>query len=1551
MKALGKKIGMLILSIMFSHATLATDYYFSTSNGDDTRAAALAQNPSTPWKSINKLNSIFSSLKAGDAVYFKRGDEFYGTIHMNASGKAGNPIRLGAFGSGNEPVVTSFQKLEGWNTIGNGIVESNTRIKSNAVRILLIDKKIHHMGRFPNEDTNNEGYLKISSINGTERLTSNQLSASPNWQGADVIIKKNQWIIDTHKISNHSGNSISYTGAADYSARENYGFFIQNHISTLDKFGEWYYNPSSKKIRLFFGSEAASNRLIEVSTLDNLLTKTYGTSHISIQNLHFRGANSDLIYLTGGKDIRLSNLKMEFAGENGILAKSVVDIKVENNFVSDSYNNGIFLRYGNTNASVKSNIVKNSGISAGGVQNGDMAGIGILAMDDNSNIEGNEVYNTGYSGIYFTGNNSVVKNNFVDNFCLIKGDGGGIYTYVGPSNRNYQNLKIISNVIINGKGSLGGLPNIASNPRGMAEGIFLDDNSNGVEISNNTVAHTENSGIKMSNVRNISVKDNFIYNTDHNITLANSELGADVRNVIISNNVFFAKTNLQNSYTFHSHKNDISSMGLFDKNVFFRPFGDSYSIFSRLNVNGSIQEKRHNLSGFKSAFGKDLNSVSNEISFSKFENLVIKGSNLYGNGQFNGNPNGIDFYSSQSSILPNKINGRTLQVVNKKDSFFFLKLGNLKKDKKYLVKFKSLSSKNMAISTHFRHSGSPWQIISSVVTFDVTTDLSEFETILSPLADVADAGIIFSINQPDITYWLDDLEIVEVQLDEVRPEDKILFEFNASKQSKNISLQGKYVDARLKEYTGTLTLAPYSGIALFKTMEFKEPSGNNKLEDPKMVLSLNRNINNIQTKDTISITLEIPNNENAKITAATFYCGLKEIGKFDSYPFQMDWIDLPYGKQYIWASMNDGNGRIFNSEEIDLYIKKAKIPAELPTEIIQDNPKLGFGTLEFGTNGIYIKTGSTRDATFNGVNFSSEFKDKNFSGGNIESNPSSSSEYLFQSQRFAKELIYDIPLKNGIYHVVTFHNEVYFGKKVATTGPNRRVYSISIEQKIVRKDFDLFVENKNNPASLLFREIEVKDGRLTIKLESLTGDAAISGIAILPASKTNGNNPVAEKPAEKVIALSSIHINTGSTRSGEYKGIPFETEYSGNFISTGNIESHIGTSRNSMMQSQRFGKELIYQIPVKNGKYNIITYHNEVFFGKKVSSTGPNRRVYSISIQDKVVKKNFDLFVENNNNEVALEHKEVEVLNGFLKIRLVSVIGDAAISGISIIPQGQEASRITETKNPSLPQNGIYINSGSTRDADFNGIKFKSEFGQKHFSGGNIESYALASDQELFRSQRFAKNLLYTIPLPNGEYTVITYHNEVYFGKRVATTGAGRRVFDILLEGKVVKKNLDQFVENGNKQLELIFRKIVVKDGNMTINLISSVADASISGIAIFPSNEKNSNMSNLRQFTTNDFEATENSNPFESESTNAKLYPNPASSEVNLVLESEYSNSKILIHDTAGQLVSFYNPSQLNVTGKVINIPLLNLRQGIYILSVTSEKGIQFKEKLMIIK
>src|SRR5215217_7539459 len=106
-----KTLLLLTLAVVFFTTTNATNYYFSSASGDDSRTSTAAKNPSTPWKSISKLNSFFASLQPGDSVLLKRGETFYGSITVTKSGTTSLPIVISAYGLGNRPVITSLVAL------------------------------------------------------------------------------------------------------------------------------------------------------------------------------------------------------------------------------------------------------------------------------------------------------------------------------------------------------------------------------------------------------------------------------------------------------------------------------------------------------------------------------------------------------------------------------------------------------------------------------------------------------------------------------------------------------------------------------------------------------------------------------------------------------------------------------------------------------------------------------------------------------------------------------------------------------------------------------------------------------------------------------------------------------------------------------------------------------------------------------------------------------------------------------------------------------------------------------------------------------------------------------------------------------------------------------------------------------------------------------------------------------------------------------------------------------------------------------------------------
>lgn len=79
-----------------------TVYYVDAVNGNDNNSGT---SENQAWSTLSKVNSM--TFEAGDSILFKKGDIFSGMLWPKGSGIAGNPIRVGSYGTGDRPVISA----------------------------------------------------------------------------------------------------------------------------------------------------------------------------------------------------------------------------------------------------------------------------------------------------------------------------------------------------------------------------------------------------------------------------------------------------------------------------------------------------------------------------------------------------------------------------------------------------------------------------------------------------------------------------------------------------------------------------------------------------------------------------------------------------------------------------------------------------------------------------------------------------------------------------------------------------------------------------------------------------------------------------------------------------------------------------------------------------------------------------------------------------------------------------------------------------------------------------------------------------------------------------------------------------------------------------------------------------------------------------------------------------------------------------------------------------------------------------------------------------
>ena len=597
----------MVLICLTSSFAYATDYYVSSSGNNSANGLSL----STPWQSISKVNSASSSFNPGDRILFKRGERFYGSLQISKSGSSGSPITVSAYGTGANPVITGFTTISGWNNYGGGIYSKSLSCQSkpNMVAVNNVNTPI---GRWPNT-----GFLTIDSHTSNTSVTDAELPTSPDWTGAEAVIRITPYIYDRNKITSHSGNTLNYISGSGNNARDGYGYFIQNSIKTLDKTGEWYYDGST--FYMYFGTNNPENYVVRVSTLDQL-TYLIDKNYITFDNLAFEGANIYGLQLSNSDYITVQNCSINFTGGTAIYGPwngTSPYCKISNNKISNTNNIAIQLMGNHTNAYLINNNITNTGTIIGMGGSGDGTYCAIVTRGENTTIQNNSIENTGYVAINFSGNNITVINNLINTFNLVKNDGGGIYTYVGTG-ITFTGQKITGNIVLNGLGYRAGIPNNEVH----ACGIYTDDRVKNVVVSNNTVANCNSTGLYVHNAHEIEISGNTFYNNGIERPDFGSQIlfvhdtyspNDPIRNIKMNNNILFARTESEVVIAFSTTDNDIASFGTADNNCFAKPINNS--LIARTWTSGwNGAAIMRSLSGWQSISGQDKNSYISPIS-------------------------------------------------------------------------------------------------------------------------------------------------------------------------------------------------------------------------------------------------------------------------------------------------------------------------------------------------------------------------------------------------------------------------------------------------------------------------------------------------------------------------------------------------------------------------------------------------------------------------------------------------------------------------------------------------------------------------------------------------------------------------------------------------------------------------------------------------------------------------------------------------------------------------------------------------------------------------
>lgn len=830
-----KKLLLLLAIVAVALTTNATNYYISAAGND----AAAGTSPATAWKTLSKANSF--TYAANDSILLKRGDVFFGALTANR-----NNLNYGAYGTGARPLISGFVTLTGWTLVSPGIYKASVAAKSY-LNMVTLNGRPQQIGRYPNAGGVNGGFLPYEAAT-TTSVTDNEMTSAVNWTGAEIVIRKNGWKIDRCIITNHSGTTFTYrTGRSanngggpggSSAAKLGHGYFIQDDIRTLDQVGEWYYDTTARMMNMYFGTNTPGNYVVQVSAIDTLLNANSRT-YISVSDINFEGANISGIYSYFAGNITVKNCDFTNIGSRAIHFYGTGNVLIDNVKVFNCLSNSMqVICNTKTNVTIKNSLIRNNGQIPGMgsyFDDSDYKGI-YMGVSSTALIENNVLDTIGAAGIQFNGSDILVQKNYVNYFCNVTHDNGGIYTFVAGTDAApgalYVNRTIRNNVVSNGISA----PNGTNSTSPFVAGIYLDGRSMNVNILDNVVFNSAKNGVHCNNPSYVTIRGNTFFNNLQDISFMRYAWGS-INNFNVKQNISFPYTTAQrNIYYVNGGLNTpvatdlqatLRSMGSIDSN-YYNTYNDGGIQMEVYDSEGGavVPTSPFSLDGWKAFTGHDRATKKPAPKILPYTITSTIGANLFTNSQFNTNITGVTLFGSSTTAAwdnTSKITGSGSIRINfaapvaNRFSLLHSPVGAVSNTKKYVLRFKTLgTTANGVVRGYIRKTASPYNnlVPTQTKTFGLAKTTQEF-LFESPIAD-AGASLVIEIDQNSGTTYIDDIEFYEVTATVNTIESQVRFVYNETGVVKTVTLGGKYAGVDSTIYNGSLVLQPFSAKVLIK---------------------------------------------------------------------------------------------------------------------------------------------------------------------------------------------------------------------------------------------------------------------------------------------------------------------------------------------------------------------------------------------------------------------------------------------------------------------------------------------------------------------------------------------------------------------------------------------------------------------------------------------------------------------------------------------------------------------------------------------------------------
>jgi parallel beta-helix repeat protein len=520
-----------LVSSLVAFPLFAAEHYVSP-QGNDTWSGLIAepnsQQTDGPHRTLAKARSAArEELTAGtkeSKILLRAGIyEISTTLKLDA-GDSG--LTIAAY-PGEHPTVIGGCVIKGFQPYQGKILQVDVAaqgFKDIYFRQLILDGRRQTLARYPNFDAKNpytggwayaDGayipmYQEVPSE--SKRKFSMRPKDRRHWSHPEevetfVFPRYNWWnnIVRVASMDTETG-TITLAKDCSYAIRPLDRYYVQNAMEELDSPGEWYLDKRTWTL-YFWPEEPLNGRPVFAPNLRTIISVA-DASRVTIRGITFECAEGDAVTFNTTKDcLFVGNIVRNVGDYNGsgVNVSGGTNNGVIGNDISATGSHGIKLSGGDRlKLSPCGNYADNNYIHHVGVYH--KQGVGVYFSGVGIRVSHNLIHDGPRMGIQFSGgNNSTVEYNEIRHMNLETSDTGAIYT----GGRDW----ISSRGAVIRCNYLHDMLGFGQDSKGnwecptFAWGVYLDDNTGGIQVIGNLIVRCSRSGIHLHNGR-----DNLIVN-------------------------------------------------------------------------------------------------------------------------------------------------------------------------------------------------------------------------------------------------------------------------------------------------------------------------------------------------------------------------------------------------------------------------------------------------------------------------------------------------------------------------------------------------------------------------------------------------------------------------------------------------------------------------------------------------------------------------------------------------------------------------------------------------------------------------------------------------------------------------------------------------------------------------------------------------------------------------------------------------------------------------------------------------------------------------------